>query len=79
MREIQHNETFSGSNETRSIALITAGATLELQLDCDGTFVTMGTYADNKAIDIDLKSGMTWRVSMSDGGASAKAYISNKR
>lgn len=79
MREIQHNETFSGTNETRSIALVANGATLEVQLECDGVFQTMDSYNSNKAIDIDLKRGMKWRISMSDSGTSAKAFISGKR
>lgn len=79
MRELQHNEAFSGSNETRSLAVLPGGATVELQLDCAGTWQTLSTYTSNDAVDIDLKSDMLWRVSMSDSGSAAKAYLSNKR
>lgn len=79
MRELQHNEAFSGANETRNITILPGGATVELQLNCNGTFETMDTYTSNNAIEIDLKSGMVWRVSMSDSGSAAKAYLSNKR
>lgn len=79
MRELQHNETFSGSNETRNITLVPRGATVTLQLKCDEVFQSMETYSENNAVEIDLKSGMVWRVSMSDSGAAAKAYLSNKR
>lgn len=79
MRELQHNETFSGSNESRSLVLITNGATIDVQLDCNGVQETMLTVTENDALDIELKNGMLWRVSMSDAGASAKAYLSNPR
>lgn len=79
MRELQHNEAFSGANESRSLALVTGGATINIELDINGTFTEMGSYSDNQVLDIDLKRDMTWRVSMSDSGALAKAYLSDKR
>lgn len=79
MRELSHNEPFSGSNESRSLVLVTGGATINIELDINGTFTDMGTYSENQVLDIDLKRGMNWRLSMSDSGASAKAYLSNPR
>lgn len=79
MRELQHNEEFSGTNETRNLALVASGATINIQLKCDNTFETMSSYTSNETLEITLKRGMMWRVSMSDSGASAKAFISSKR
>ena len=79
MRELLHNEPFSGANESRSLVLVTGGATVNIELDINGAFTNMGTYSENQVLDIDLKRGMNWRVSMSDSGASAKAYLSNPR
>ena len=77
MHELTHEQVIKQENTEKQIMVVPNGATIELQAKSNASgWVSMNTYTTNDSLELKLKPGIIWRLSMSDGGAAAKAYMS---